>query len=61
MKICIAQTKPIRGNVSANIEAHIRFIELALTSNSEAILIFNTETEEIVSTMVTSNKANNKC
>ena len=37
MKICIAQTKPIKGNVSANIEAHIRFIELALTLNSEAI------------------------
>lgn len=37
MKICIAQTKPIQGDVSANIEAHIRFIELALTSNSEAI------------------------
>lgn len=28
MKICIAQTKPIKGNVSANIEAHIRFIKL---------------------------------
>lgn len=37
MKICIAQTKPIKGNVSANIEAHIRFIELALNLNSEAI------------------------
>jgi len=37
MKICIAQTKPIKGDVSANIKAHIRFIELALTSNSEAI------------------------
>ncbi len=37
MKICIAQTKPIKGNVLANIEAHIRFIELALTLNSEAI------------------------
>ena len=37
MKICIAQTKPTKGNVLANIEAHIRFIELALTSNSEAI------------------------
>jgi predicted amidohydrolase len=37
MKICIAQTKPIKGNVSANIEAHIRFIELALSSDSEAI------------------------
>lgn len=37
MKIGIAQTKPIKGDVSANMEAHIRFIELALTSNSEAI------------------------
>ncbi len=37
MKICIAQTEPKKGNVSANIEAHIRFIELALTLHSEAI------------------------
>ena len=37
MKICIAQTKPIKGDVSANIEAHIRLIELALTLNAEAI------------------------
>ena len=37
MKICIAQTKPIKVNVSANIEAHKRFIELALTLNAEAI------------------------
>lgn len=37
MKICIAQTKPIKGNVSANIEAHKRIIELALTLNAEAI------------------------
>jgi len=37
MKICIAQTKPIKGNVSANIEAHKKFIELALTLNAEAI------------------------
>ena len=37
MKICIAQTKPIKGNVSANIEAHIKFIELALTLIAEAI------------------------
>ena len=37
MKICIAQIEPIKGNVSANIEAHRRFIELALTLNSEAI------------------------
>ncbi len=37
MKICIAQTEPIKGNVSANIEAHKRFIELALTLNADAI------------------------
>ena len=37
MKICIAQTKPIKGNVSANIEAHKLFIEHALTLNAEAI------------------------
>jgi predicted amidohydrolase len=37
MKICIAQTKPIKGNVTANIEAHIKFIELALILNTDAI------------------------
>lgn len=36
-KICISQTKPIKGDVSANIEAHLKFIELALTLNVEAI------------------------
>lgn len=37
MKICIAQTEPIKGNVLANIEAHKQFIEFALTLNAEAI------------------------
>jgi predicted amidohydrolase len=37
MKICIAQTKPIKGNVSANIEAHKSFIDLALIYNAKAI------------------------
>jgi len=37
MRICIAQTEPIKGNVSANIKAHIQFIELALTLNANAI------------------------
>jgi predicted amidohydrolase len=37
MKISIAQTKPIIGNVSANIEAHKTFIDLALTCNADAI------------------------
>ena len=29
--------KPVKGNVSANIWAYIKFIELALTFNAEAI------------------------
>lgn len=37
MKICIAQTKPIKGDVSANIEAHKKIIEFALQLNAEAI------------------------
>jgi predicted amidohydrolase len=37
MKICVAQTKPIKGDISANIEAHIKLIELALTLNTDAI------------------------
>ncbi|MFM1932318.1 MAG: hypothetical protein RL226_1621 [Bacteroidota bacterium] len=37
MNICIAQTKPFVGDVSANIEAHKRFIKLASTCNANAI------------------------
>ena len=37
MKIAIAQTRTIKGNISANIEAHKKFIDLALTLNAEAI------------------------
>ena len=37
MKICIAQIKPVKGNVTANINAHKKFIELALTLNAEAV------------------------
>ncbi len=37
MKICIVQAEPKKGNVTANIEAHKKFIELALTLNAEAI------------------------
>lgn len=37
MKICIAQTEPIKGNILANIETHLKLIELALTLNAEAI------------------------
>jgi len=37
MKISIAQIRPIKGDVSANIEAHKNFIDFALTYNTEAI------------------------
>lgn len=37
MKICIAQTRPILGDISANLEAHKRFIDLALSLKTEAI------------------------
>lgn len=37
MKICIAQNKPIKGNISANIEAHLELIELALIVYADAI------------------------
>lgn len=37
MKIAIAQTRTIKGNISANIEAHKKFIDLALTLNAEAV------------------------
>jgi len=37
MNICIAQTKPIKGKVSVNIDTHIKLIELSLTLNAEAI------------------------
>ncbi len=37
MKICIAQTEPIRGNIAANIDAHRKFIELGLTLHADAI------------------------
>lgn len=37
MKICIAQTKSVKGNVAANIEKHLKFIELALSCNADAL------------------------
>lgn len=37
MKIGVAQTKPIKGNIVANIEAHKRLIDLALRFNAAAI------------------------
>jgi predicted amidohydrolase len=39
MKICAAQTKPVRGNIKKNIEQHLVFIERAIAGNA-AIIIF---------------------
>jgi predicted amidohydrolase len=37
MKISIAQIKPIKGNISANLEVHKKLIELAVSLNADAI------------------------
>jgi predicted amidohydrolase len=37
MRLCIAQTRPVKGDVPANIDAHLRFIDLASTLTSDAI------------------------
>jgi len=37
MKISIAQTKPIKGDIEANIETHKRFINLAVSNGASAI------------------------
>ena len=37
MKICIAQTRPIKGDISANISNHKRMIDLAIFYKADAI------------------------
>jgi predicted amidohydrolase len=37
MKISVAQTRPVKGNISANIEAHIKLIDLAVSYKSDSI------------------------
>lgn len=39
MKISVAQTKPLKGNIPANIEAHKRFIDMAIV-NGAGMIIF---------------------
>ncbi|MEO7990386.1 MAG: carbon-nitrogen hydrolase family protein [Chryseolinea sp.] len=39
MKICVAQTKPVKGNIPANIQNHIRLIHLAI-GNGAGLIIF---------------------
>jgi predicted amidohydrolase len=38
MKICVAQTRPVTGDISANIEYHKTFIALAATNDADVII-----------------------
>jgi predicted amidohydrolase len=38
MKIAVAQTRPVRGNIQRNIEHHIRLVELAAENGAEIII-----------------------
>ncbi len=38
MKICVAQIKPVRGEVAANIDRHIVFIEQAINNRADTIV-----------------------
>jgi predicted amidohydrolase len=39
MKICVAQTKPVKGDIQANVENHKKIINLAI-NNGAGIIIF---------------------
>lgn len=38
MKICVAQTRPVKGDVQRNIEAHKKWIDLAISNRVDAII-----------------------
>tara|TARA_R110000796_G_scaffold252584_1_gene388216 strand:- start:109197 stop:109925 length:729 start_codon:yes stop_codon:yes gene_type:complete len=38
MKICVAQTKPVTGNITANIKNHLALIELAISKSAKVIV-----------------------
>lgn len=38
MKICVAQTRPIRGDIQKNIEAHKNFINTAIANGADVII-----------------------
>lgn len=38
MKICVAQTKPIKGNIQSNIEQHKKFINTAISKSADTII-----------------------
>src|SRR5438552_1485646 len=38
MKICVAQTKPVKGDVPTNIQHHKRLIQLAVANGADLII-----------------------
>jgi predicted amidohydrolase len=38
MKLCVAQTRPVRGNIQANIDRHKQFIDRAVTGGADIII-----------------------
>jgi len=38
MKICVTQTKPVKGNIQKNIENHFRMIKLAVSEEADVII-----------------------
>ena len=38
MKICVAQTRPVKGNIQQNIDHHLRFIEQAISQKADLIV-----------------------
>ena len=38
MKIAIAQTRPVKGDLSSNLKQHTQFVQLAVSNNADAII-----------------------
>jgi predicted amidohydrolase len=38
MKICVAQTRPVKGDIQANIEAHLKFVQRGATKGADVII-----------------------
>jgi predicted amidohydrolase len=38
MKICVAQTRPVKGDIQANIEAHLKFAQHSATKGADVII-----------------------
>ena len=38
MKICVAQTRPIKGDIQSNIDHHKRLIDLAVSNGADTVI-----------------------